>query len=643
MSWIREYAWSLITALAGILIAAIVNALVYYYGFWAILSILPLMATAHAITSPYVKNIQNARRHAEEINAMHERTLEAFITAVDAKKQGVSRRVARMQIYADGLAQLLRLSEPESKALHVGALLHEIGNVAVPDYILNKPGKLTVAEHKKMQLHTIVGAQILEQIQLPYPLVPVVRHHHERWDGTGYPDQLAGTAIPLTARVLAVLDGYESRCEDRQYRKALTREQSLDALRAERGKAYDPQVIDLLVAHLAEFDARVDTLAQEQHATQIAEEIEKSKGTKSVTEVVGEKSLQPAFAQTIHEARQLTQGNYALFEIAQQLAGVLDIKQAMTIFTSLLDSVIPFDAENDTCVLYWLDDDHRVAQVEFATGMQAEKFAGLHLKPGEGVTGWTLANQNHFANTDPALDIFALELSRKEGAGLSGYQTVAVFPVIKNNDLLGALTLYSQTLKSFDGDQIYRLQRATALISDVLSSAKKLLTAQRQALTDVLTGLPNARYLQTHFAQAKALSSAHPLTLLLADVSGFRQVTERAENKRTDVVVGEIAAVIKVQLRKSDTLVHFLGDQFVVLMPDILPETASQLSARIQSAMIESRSFLLSVEDAVFGISLSQVQLGVDGETLEQLLDAAQLRLQADKSARHSFTETMAA
>ncbi len=633
LSWIKEYAWTLVTSLSGMLI----------YGFWVIFSIVPLLAAAQAIAYPYVKNIRDAQHHAEEINAMHERTLEAFITAVDSKKQGASRRVGRMQVYAEGLARLLHLSEQEIKALQTGALLHDIGNVAVPDYILNKPGKLSVAEHEKMQLHTIVGAQLLEQIQLPYPLAPIVRHHHEHWDGTGYPNGLAGDAIPLTARIIAVLDGYESRCEDRQYRKAMTREQAMEALRTERGKAYDPNIVDLLFEHSAEFEARVAKLEQDRQATQFAEEAEKKREAKPVTEVLEEKSPRPTFVQTIHESRQITQGNYALFEIAEQLAGVLDVKQAMTIFTSLLDSVIPFNSETDTCVLYWLDEDHRTAPVEFAAGMQAGKFDGLFIKPGEGVTGWTLANQNHFANTDPALDIFALELSRKDGAGLSGYQTVAVFPIMKKDDLQGALTVYSRTLKSFDNDQIYRLKRATELISDVLCSAKKHLAAQQQAMSDALTGLPNARYLRAQFEQEKVLSPTFPLALLLADLSGFRQVTEKAENKRTDEAIREIAALIKAQLRKSDTLIHYLGDQFVVILRNVSPETASQISARIQSAIIEGRSFLLSVDDVVFGISLGHARLVEDGETIDQLLDAAQIRLQADKAARHSFTENIAA
>ncbi|HEX4946271.1 MAG TPA: HD domain-containing phosphohydrolase, partial [Blastocatellia bacterium] len=643
LQWIKEYSWALVMSVAGILIATIVNALVYYYGFWALFSILPLLAGAHAISYPYIKNIRDANHHAEEIHAMHERTLEAFAQAIDAKKQSSAGRVARVQIYAVELGRLLNLPEPEIKALQAGALLHDIGNVAVPDYILNKPGKLSVAEREKMQLHTVVGAQILEQIQFPYPLAPIVRHHHERWDGTGYPDALAGEEIPLTARIMTLADSFEAMREDRQYRKSLTREQSLERLLQQRGKVFDPHLVDLFIAHLPHFEERVAALVQERQELPSAEETASPAIANATTEGAEEKNAQLAFLQTIHESRQHSQGNYALFEIAAQLAGVLDRQQAMTIFTSLLDSVIPFSLEHDTCVLYWLDEDHRMAPVEFAVGLQAERFLGLHIKPGEGVTGWTLANQSHFVNADPALDMFALELSRKEGAGLTDYQTVAVFPVAKNSEMLGALAVYSRTLKSFAPDHLQRLQRAVELLSNVLSSAWKYLSAQQQAFSDAVTGLPNARYLQLHFESARQRSDAHPLALLLVDLSLFRQMMEKAENKRTDQALRLIATLLKSQLRKDDLLIHYMGDQFIVLLRNVTSEIAAQISARVQSAIIEGRSFLLSIDDAVVGLSLSQVRCGEDGETLEQLLSAAQIRLQADKAARQSYEQSIAA
>ncbi len=643
LMWVKEYSWSLLTSLAGILIAAIVNALVFYYSFWMLFLILPLLAAAHAMAHPYVKNIQDARHHADEINGMHERTLEAFALAIDAKKQSSSGRVERVQVYAQGLARLLELPEVQLKALQAGALLHDIGNVAVPDYILNKPGKLSVAEREKMQLHTVVGAQILDQIEFPYPLAPIVRHHHERWDGSGYPDGLTGEAIPLTARIMTLADSFEAMREERQYRKSMTREQALECLRQEQGRTFDPYLVELFITNLPKFEERLAAQAQERQNAQSSEASVVVSESQAASETPDDKLNSLSFIQTIQASRQMSQGNYALFEIAEKLAGVLDKQQAMTIFTGLLDNVIQFNAENDTCVLYWLDEEQRVATIEFAAGMQAEKFVGLSIQPGAGVTGWTLANQSHFANTDPAVDIYALELSRKDGAGLSGYQTIAVFPVVKNEDLLGALTIYSGTLKSFAPDEIHRLQRATDLLSEVLSSAWKHHTAQQQALTDLVTGLPNARYLHTQFEAIQARSTVHPLTLMIADLSGFRQATEKADGKRTDQVMREIAALIQSQLRKNDTLVHFLGDQFVILLRDVSPDTASQISARIQSSVIEARSFLLSVDDVIFGISIGLARFDEDGKTLEHLLDVSQMRLQADRNARHTFTDFLAA
>ncbi len=641
--WIREYAWSLMTSLAGMLIAAIVNTLVFYYGFWSILLILPLLMAAHAIAHPYIKNIQDARHHAEEINAMHKRTLEAFALAIGAKKQSANGGVERVQMYVQGLARLLELPEPQCKALEAGALLHDIGNVAVPDYILSKPGKLSVAEHAKMQLHTVVGAQILDQIEFPYPLAPIVRHHHERWDGAGYPDSLEGEAIPLTARIMTLADSFEAMREDRPYRKSLTREQAIARLREEQGRVFDPYLVDLFITHLPQFEERLAAQADARQHLQTSTEEQPVFSPHPASEAMAEKVAPRSFVQTIHESRQLSQSNYALFEIAAQLAGVMDVPHAMTIFTSLLDSVIQFNPEHDTCALYWLNEDARLAQINFAMGAQAEKLLGLSIKPGEGVTGWTLANQSSFANTDPALDIYALELSRKEGAGLSGYQTVAVFPVLKNGELLGAMTIYSQTLKAFSPDEIQRLERATELLSEVLSSAWKYHLTQQQALTDVMTGLPNARYLHTHFSSLQAASTLHPLVVLMVDLSGFRQASEKAENKRTDQTIRTIAGLMKAQLRKHDVLIHFLGDQFIILLRNVSPDVAIQISTRLQSTLIEGRSFLLSVDDAVIGISLGQARFGEDGETLERLMDVCQMRLQADRIARHSFTDFLAA
>jgi putative nucleotidyltransferase with HDIG domain len=180
---------------------------------------------------------------------------------VDAKDQVTHDHIKRVQTYALGLARLYRLPESEVEALRAGALLHDIGKLAVPDYILNKPGKLTTAEFDRMKIHTTVGAEIITTIGFPYPVAPIVRHHHERWDGGGYPDGLKGEEIPLTARILTLVDCFDALTDNRPYSKPKTREEAIVFLREQSGKQFDPQMAELFITHLEEFDREVAAIA----------------------------------------------------------------------------------------------------------------------------------------------------------------------------------------------------------------------------------------------------------------------------------------------------------------------------------------------------------------------------------------------
>ena len=202
--------------------------------------------------------IEKANR--DRISALekaHRQTIEALAVAINAKDEVTHEHVLRVQIYSAGVARLLGCDESEIEALRAGALLHDIGKIAVPDYILNKPGKLTAEEFDRMKLHTVAGAQILNRVEFPYPVAPVVRSHHERWDGRGYPDGLKGEAIPLTARILSVVDCFDAVREDRQYRKGMTREEAINFIMEGSGTMYDPRVVGTFITHLPEFEAEI--------------------------------------------------------------------------------------------------------------------------------------------------------------------------------------------------------------------------------------------------------------------------------------------------------------------------------------------------------------------------------------------------
>src|SRR6202045_4750902 len=194
----------------------------------------------------YLGKLEDEKRHVEEMANLHLRTIEALALAIEAKDQTTHDHLQRVRVYAIEVAKELGMEGSELEALHAAALLHDIGKLAVPEHIISKPGRLTPEEFEKMKIHTLVGAEILERVRFPYPVVPIVRAHHEKWDGSGYPMGLKGPAIPIGARILSAVDYLDALASDRQYRRAVPLDDVMQRLAAESGKSFDPQVVEVL-------------------------------------------------------------------------------------------------------------------------------------------------------------------------------------------------------------------------------------------------------------------------------------------------------------------------------------------------------------------------------------------------------------
>src|SRR5262245_52302032 len=255
--WWQNYWWISLPCTASASVAGLIFLAVQRSGVMPVLAAGPLIAVIVVTFHFYFKQAEERARAGERISNLHLATVEALAIAINAKDEITNDHVYRVQVYACGLAKLFNLGEPEIEALKAGALLHDVGKIAVPDYVLNKPGKLTAAEFDKMKIHTVVGAQILERVDFPYPVVPIVRHHHERWDGRGYPDGLAGDQIPVTARILSVVDCFDAVREDRQYRKGLNRDEACQLLRDGAGTQFDPAVVDTFLGALEGFEKEI--------------------------------------------------------------------------------------------------------------------------------------------------------------------------------------------------------------------------------------------------------------------------------------------------------------------------------------------------------------------------------------------------
>ncbi|MBY0373559.1 MAG: HD-GYP domain-containing protein, partial [Bryobacteraceae bacterium] len=224
--------------------------------------IIPVFYLIYRSYGLYMARIDAERKHAEEMSALHLRTIEALALAIEAKDNTTHDHLQRVQIYALEVGRELELSDLELEALRTASLLHDIGKLAVPEHIISKPGRLTPEEFEKMKIHPVVGAEILERVAFPYPVVPIVRSHHEKWDGSGYPHGLRGEEIPIGARILAAVDCLDALASDRQYRKALPLDEAMGVVRRDAGKAFDPRVVEVLERRYRDLEAQ----AQEKSA-----------------------------------------------------------------------------------------------------------------------------------------------------------------------------------------------------------------------------------------------------------------------------------------------------------------------------------------------------------------------------------------
>lgn len=190
--------------------------------------------------------IDNTRLY-QDIRDNYLKTVRAFALAVEAKDRYTHGHSENVMKYTVVLAKYLGMSEEEIENIKYAGLLHDIGKIGISEYILNKPDRLTVEEFAEIKKHPGLGANIIADVPSLQALVPLVKHHHEYYDGSGYPDGISGDAIPYGARILSIADAYEAMTSNRPYRKALSPETAIKILVEAKGKQFDAELVDAFV------------------------------------------------------------------------------------------------------------------------------------------------------------------------------------------------------------------------------------------------------------------------------------------------------------------------------------------------------------------------------------------------------------
>lgn len=597
------------------------------FGIWFGLVVLPLVIIAHLAYRMHLQSLAYKTRQTTEANRIHVATVEALATAIDARDQVGVGHVRRTQIYAIGIGEVLGLSAEEIEALRTGALLHDIGKLAVPDHILNKPGRLTPAEQEKMKIHSTVGASILEKIHFPYPVVPTVKYHHEMWDGTGYPEGLKKEDIPLTARILAIADAYDTLRGARPYRAAISREEARRFMMSGAGTQFDPKITDLFLRNLRELENEIDAQGLSYTLDGESEE-DLFNGIESSSTDVN----QGYVAQIKRANREV----FALYELARVFSSSLNLDETLSLFVNKIGELVPFDS----CVVYLLDKNQESATGIYAEGKNANDLRNRIVKSGSGATGYALKKRQSVYNINPALDF-----SFYQSDFIQEYTAMASLPLITEEKLVGAVSLYSCELENYEDEHMRLLETISRIGADAICKSLQHADAESRALTDPMTGIPNARSLQIQFETevARARRTNSQFQVLMLDLDGFKAVNDTFGHKTGDMLLREVAKVMRGQLRDYDFLARYAGDEFVVIAPETNEIDVQELCDRLEKAVVD---FSLPTEDgrpAKVGVSLGAAGYPQAGETLDQIIIAADKQMYEVKAKHKQKLKTTSA
>lgn len=592
-----------------------------------VLVLLAYLPLRHGKILGEVRREEAARfERLREAADLHVRAVESLAIAIDAKDQTTHGHVRRTQVYALGLGRLLNVGADELEALRAGALLHDVGNLAVPEYILNKPGQLSAAEFEKMKVHTSVGGDIVRRVGFPYPVEDVVRSHHERWDGTGYPRGLKGAAIPLVARIISAVDFYDSTRCDRPYRAGMTRDESLALLKRMAGKSFDPVVVEMFVKHIDDFDALIphEDLREQVQLPAAATQPSDASAVTALPATQAAHDGAEGFRSIARAQREVA----ALHELAQLIGSSLNLQDTAALVAARLRPIVAYDA----CVIYVVEEKSGRAEPVFAAGEWAEFLGSRGVGVGEGITGWVVANARGMRDTPPEL-----ELADAPAEVAAEVADIISSPLVREDGAFGAVTLYSKTAGAYAEEHLRLLETVCLHTSAALANALAHERTRESALTDHLTGLPNARalrlMLEHRLAECRRYEGA-VVSVLSIDVDDLKAFNEQFGHGVGDRLLASVAAVVKSQLRQMDMLARFAGDEFLAVMPGASAQVAAVVGERIRAA-VESHGFNVKTgRNVQVTVSVGAGCYPDDGETADDLLSAATRDMQRKSLAR---------
>jgi len=637
--WSECYFWSFPYYLVGAAAVGLVGIVNRQAGWETSLLVLPLIYWVYRSYRLYLgrleaekERVEIEKRHVEEIASLNMRTIEALALAIEAKDHTTHTHLRRVRTYAIEVAKELGLSENEIEALRAAALLHDIGKLAVPEQIINKPGKLTPEEFDRMKVHPLVGAEILERVAFPYPVAPIVRAHHERWDGSGYPEGLSGEEIPIGARILAAVDCLDAMASDRQYRPAVPLATAMERVKERSGSWFDPQVVEILQRRYVELE-RVAQMQEEivvPHTLSKTVHVERglapAAGFEKWAEPTSASSDSVDFLTSIAAARQEAQ---AMFELSQDLGVSLSLSETLSLLSMRLRKMIPYDS-----IAVFVNRNGWLLP-ELVSGENFRMLSSLKIRVGEGLCGWVAENCKPIVNGNPQVEAGYIVDPEKH----TTLQSAIAVPLEGLNGVVGVLAMYQANRDAFTPDHLRILLAVASKVALSVENALKYQQAESSATTDYLTGLPNARSLFVHLAQevTRCRRMKTSLAVMVCDIDGFKQINDSFGHLEGDKLLREFTARLKEACRGYDYVARMGGDEFVITAPGLTPDAAVEKADRLNQAAIEAGRQTCGRD--IITLSVGTAFCPDDGFDVEKLLAEADRRMYSMKQSHHAQAE----
>ena len=626
--WVECYFWSFPYYLVGAAFAGMIGWFNRRFGWETSLLIVPIIYLIYRSYRLYLGKLEDEKRHVEEMATLHLRTIEALALAIEAKDHTTHDHLQRVRVYAIEVAKELGVTPKEMEALHAAALLHDIGKLAVPEHIISKPGRLTPEEFEKMKIHPLVGAEILERVRFPYPVVPIVRAHHEKWDGSGYPFGLKGEEIPIGARILSAVDFLDAMASDRQYRRALPLEEVMKRLVADSGKSFDPRVVNVLEKRYRQLEKLVQSNSRPEVDLKLSTDVKIEPGAApaagfediTVKDAPGQEAT---FLFSIAAARQEAQ---TLFELSQDLGASLSLGETLSVFSVKLRRLVPYDA----IAIYVKRGQELIP--ELVSGDNHRLFASLRIPLGTGLSGWVAQNRKPIINGNPSVEPGYLNDPTK----FSTLRSALAIPLEGLAGVVGVLALYHAETDAFTSDHLRILLAISSKMALAIENALKYEQAESSAITDYLTGLPNARslFLQLDRELARCKRDSTSLVAMVCDMDGFKQINDRFGHLEGNRVLRLFAQALKDSCREYDYVARMGGDEFVVVAPGLTLEAATKKADSLRELARQAGREVCS-ED-ILSLSVGQAMYPEDGKDAEALLAEADRRMYIEKQKQPS-------